>query len=395
MKETELRDEFLYDVFRDLLGYTTANQNPAAYSFTKEQFVAVDGTFADAGFGRFGSKTPTTVAVLEGKSPLDPLDRPYHNRKRSAFEQALLYAYNQRCDWFLVTNLRETRLYHKGGDQIFARKGIDIEQYPAIKRHLEQYRTQLEPKPRDWEGKAWPGRKPGSYRWYELQDAVDYYQQFDKPKFFYQVIQFHPCYSWDKTGMLGNDKTFCIPSSDLYLLGVLNSPVMWWHNWRHLVHLKDEALSPMGYLVNALPIPRPTDELRARVAALVPRLIDLKAGQTGGVRAMLDWLQTEMGVGKVSQKLAGLIGLSADELVAEVRKLRGKKAGLSVAELKRLKDEHATTVAPLQALARESAGLELAVSDAVNEAFGLTPADVKLMWDTAPPRMPICKPIGI
>lgn len=118
MKETELRDEFLYDVFRDLLGYTTANQSPTAYSFTKEQFVAVDGTFADAGFGRFGGKTPTTVAVLEGKSPIDPLDRPYHNRKRSAFEQALLYAYNQRCDWFLVTNLRETRLYYKGGDQL-------------------------------------------------------------------------------------------------------------------------------------------------------------------------------------------------------------------------------------------------------------------------------------
>lgn len=108
---------------------------------------------------------------------------------------------------------------------------------------------------------------------------------------------------------------------------------------------------------------------------------------------MLDWLQTEMGVGKFSQKLAGLIGLSADELVAEVRKLRGKKAGLSVAELKRLKDEHATTVAPLQALARESAGLERAVSDAVHAAFGLTPADVKLMWDTAPPRMPIARPV--
>jgi hypothetical protein len=37
--------------------------------------------------------------------------------------------------------------------------------------------------------------------------------------------------------------------------------------------------------------------------------------------------------------------------------------------------------------------LERRVSDIVNEAFGLTPADVKLMWETAPPRMPI-KPAG-
>jgi hypothetical protein len=28
------------------------------------------------------------------------------------------------------------------------------------------------------------------------------------------------------------------------------------------------------------------------------------------------------------------------------------------------------------------------LSDLVNAAFGLTPAEVKLMWDTAPPRMP-------
>ena len=32
---------------------------------------------------------------------------------------------------------------------IFARRGIDIESYPAILRHLEKYREQLEPKPGD------------------------------------------------------------------------------------------------------------------------------------------------------------------------------------------------------------------------------------------------------
>ncbi|MGL6095693.1 MAG: Eco57I restriction-modification methylase domain-containing protein, partial [Fimbriiglobus sp.] len=127
-----------------------------------------------------------------------------------------------------------------GAWMIFARRGIDIDQFPAIKRHLEGFRTQLEPKPKDWDGKEWPGRKPGLYKWYELQDPVDYWQEFEKPKIGYQVIQFHPCFCLDTSRVLGNDKTFFIPTGDLYLLGVLNSPVMWWHNWRHLVHLKDE-----------------------------------------------------------------------------------------------------------------------------------------------------------
>ena len=29
------------------------------------------------------------------------------------------------------------------------------------------------------------------------------------------------------------------------------------------------------------------------------------------------------------------------------------------------------------------------LSDLVNEAYGLTPDDVRLMWATAPPRMPL------
>jgi hypothetical protein len=33
--------------------------------------------------------------------------------------------------------------------------------------------------------------------------------------------------------------------------------------------------------------------------------------------------------------------------------------------------------------------LERRVADLVNEAYGLTPEEVQLMWDAAPPRMPV------
>ena len=35
------------------------------------------------------------------------------------------------------------------------------------------------------------GRKPGAYLWYEIQDPIEYWQEFDKPKIVYQEIQFH------------------------------------------------------------------------------------------------------------------------------------------------------------------------------------------------------------
>src|SRR5438128_641937 len=73
-KETELLPYFVTDVFENVLGYVGPPASP--FSIKREKFVAVDGKFADAVLGHFGKVTDTVVAVLEGKGPKDPLDRP-------------------------------------------------------------------------------------------------------------------------------------------------------------------------------------------------------------------------------------------------------------------------------------------------------------------------------
>jgi Eco57I restriction-modification methylase/Putative RNA methylase family UPF0020 len=98
---------------------------------------------------------------------------------------------------------------------IFTRRGTDIDAYPAIKRHLSEFRERLEPKPKDWKGGEWKGRKPGAYQWFETQDPVEYWRNFSNPKIIYQVIQYYPSYCMDRKGYLSNDKTFFIPTSDL------------------------------------------------------------------------------------------------------------------------------------------------------------------------------------
>jgi hypothetical protein len=42
--------------------------------------------------------------------------------------------------------------------------------------------------------------------------------------------------------------------------------------------------------------------------------------------------------------------------------------------------------------AAETLKLERTLSDLVNHAYGLTPAEIDLIWQTAPPRMPIPPP---
>ena len=48
---------------------------------------------------------------------------------------------------------------------------------------------------------------------------------------------------------------------------------------------------------------------------------------------------------------------------------------------------------PTRARAAETLNLERTLSDLVNQAYALTPAEIELVWQTAPPRMPIPAPI--
>ena len=137
-KEQEILGDFLNDVFCELLGYTRAVDNPKRYTVSREKHVQANGKFADAVLGEFGPDARRYVAAVEGKGPKDPLDRPFAGRKVSAVDQAFDYAINLRCNWILVTNIRQTRLYYKGADkQTFER--FDTEVLAADERQLRKF----------------------------------------------------------------------------------------------------------------------------------------------------------------------------------------------------------------------------------------------------------------
>ena len=108
---------------------------------------------------------------------------------------------------------------------IFTRRGIDLKKFPAIERHLLKYEGRLTPKPDNWKGKEWKGRKAGSYKWYEIQDAVDYFEKFEQPKIIYSEIAVKGQFHLDTDGYYCETTAFFISSEDKYLVGVLNSKV--------------------------------------------------------------------------------------------------------------------------------------------------------------------------
>jgi type I restriction-modification system DNA methylase subunit len=225
--------------------------------------------------------------------------------------------------------------------------------------------------------------------WWELRSCA-YYDEFTKPKIVYQEIQFHPSYALDESGALLNNKAFMLTNPSPWLLAVLNSPLMWWFNWRFLPHMKDEALSPTGEKVQEMPIAEPTAPQATAAKTHVDKLVQATRTIQQRRASVLDWLRMEHGVVKPGNVLSDLTTVGGDAFVSEVLERRNKKTrgAITPAGQAILRKTFEEEVVPLQGVRAAMKGDERAVSRLVISAYGLTKAEEQLLWDTAPPRMP-------
>ncbi len=152
---------------------------------------------------------------------------------------------------------------------IFTRRGIEIEKYPSVLKHLSVYRSQLEPRPEGVDQKKWPGRKPGSYKWYEIQDSIDYYKEFEKPKIIYPNILKRPEFTYDASRLYTNQKCFIISDPPLELLGILNSKAYAFLFEMVLPKLRGDFFEPSYIYMKTLPVPELAPAQNIRINDLV------------------------------------------------------------------------------------------------------------------------------
>ena len=113
--------------------------------------------------------------------------------------------------------------------------------YPAIHRHLSQYEDKL--RKRDDQGKFW----------WELRSCV-YYDEFEKDKIIYPNITKTNIFAFDTTGVLTNQKCFIIPTTDIYLVAILNSKLatQWFHSTLPL--LRGGFFEPSAIFMQHFPV---------------------------------------------------------------------------------------------------------------------------------------------
>lgn len=174
-------------------------------------------------------------------------------------------------------NIKRWRIEHDPRWIIFTRRGTNIEEYPAIKRHLAQWKADLQPKAIGASSDSL-GRKPGSYKWYEIQDEIAYYEEFDSVKIVSTKVSIEPTFALDTGGRYLANTSYFIPASKdaLYVLGVLNSSPSRFYAQNVFVGKQNGWYEVQPTALEEMPIPTASASDRAAIVALAQKCLDAK-----------------------------------------------------------------------------------------------------------------------
>jgi len=184
-------------------------------------------------------------------------------------------------DWLVMENPKSTEIikpWLRGRDvdrwstrwadlyAIFARRGIDIERYPAVRQYLAQFKHRLMPGARG-------GRKPGDYKWYEIQDSTAYYEKFESPKIIWAKYGIEPAFAYDTLGYFCGNTVFILPTDQPMLVGILNSRVIQWFAMHTFNVVRGGYIEWIPTNVAKLPMPHTISAHRTAVESLVRKLL--------------------------------------------------------------------------------------------------------------------------
>jgi len=120
IKETSAEQSFLSKFFVEILGYKPLGSNDEFYNIYPKYTIGT--MFADATLGFFSPCRQSPKVVVELKGANIPLDKKQGEREKgyTPVAQAFEYASNiDGCNWVIVSNFKEIRLYNKQRSQSF------------------------------------------------------------------------------------------------------------------------------------------------------------------------------------------------------------------------------------------------------------------------------------
>lgn len=186
---------------------------------------------------------------------------------------------------------------------------LNIRKYAAVERHLESFGKQLEQS-----GEPGSRKKTGN-AWFETQDNIAYYAEFEQPKIVWPMVSSGECSFADvEPGRYLNNKCFMITGDAIsWVVALLNSSLAWfWFSHRES-QLGTAGIEIRTDAVWNFPVPQFAGSVRKKLAQLAQAMAKSSSSTriAGKITPALDRQETERAIDEL---VYAAYGLSADEI---------------------------------------------------------------------------------
>lgn len=272
--------------------------------------------------------------------------------------------------WLEGKDLKRWRAEPRGLWIIYIPKNrVRIDDYPAIRDWLLPFKEQLE-------------KRATKQEWFELQQAQEAFAPaMTADKIGYIDMAMSPSFSVQRKGEFYANTAYFFPTSDLFLLGLLNTPIGWfiWSGFAAMARGGVRRLFTQH--VEQTPIPVASKHQRDEVAALAG------AAQTAAekryelqqsITRRIPSLAADPASAKLSTALKEWWTLS--DFTAFQREVKkALKAEIPLRQCNEWEDWINEVRAEINALSAEISRLEAEINAKVYELFDLTPAEIELL----------------
>ena len=155
----------------------------------------------------------------------------------------------------------------------FPALNLNISDYPAIEKYLKSFGKRLE------QSGEIGCRKKTIHKWFEMQDTIAYYKEFDKPKIIYAETTISPNFYYDNENFIAEKTNFIMTGENLkYIMAVLSSKLGFYifYNFYSEITLGDVGFQYRKSSLEEFPIPEVDKKTEKEIINLVEKIIEGK-----------------------------------------------------------------------------------------------------------------------
>jgi adenine-specific DNA-methyltransferase len=194
---------------------------------------------------------------------------------------------------------------------------INIDEYPAVKHYLLSFGKdrlgQTGSEFIDSNGTKQKSRKKSNNKWFETQDQIAYYEEFEKEKIIWGNIAYNSSFTFDKNNFVNAPANLLTAKgvNIKFLLGIMNSKIFSWE-FSSLGITLGKAFEWKKQYVEQIHIPMADENSQKDIVELVDKVLDITTAANYNPEELpASQIEYEKAIDKIVYKL---YGLNAEEI---------------------------------------------------------------------------------